>query len=40
VIIASEEEADRLFDHLQKEGEHIFYVKKPVEFGMLGKPDR
>ena len=40
VIIASEEETDRLFDHLQKEGEYIFYVKKSVEFGMLGKPDR
>lgn len=40
VIIASEEEADRLFDHLQKEGEYIFYVKKSVEFGVLGKPDR
>ena len=40
VIIASEEETDRLFDHLQKEGEYIFCVKKSVEFGMLGKPDR
>lgn len=39
VMIASEEETDCLFDHLQKEGVYIFYVKKSVEFGMLGKPD-
>jgi len=40
VMIVSEEESDHLFDHLQKEDVHLFYVKKSVEFGMLGKPDR
>ncbi len=39
VMIVNEEEADHLFDHLQKEGVQLFYVKTPVEFGMLGKPD-
>jgi len=29
-----------LFDYLQKEDVHLFYVKTPVEFGMLGKPDQ
>ncbi len=40
VMIVSEEESDHLFDHLQKEDVHLFYLKKSVEFGMLGKPDR
>ncbi len=40
VMIVSEEEADLLFNHLQKEGVHIFYVKTSVEFGMMGKPGR
>ena len=40
VMIVSEEEADLLFNHLQKEGVHIFYVRTSVEFGMMGKPDR
>lgn len=40
VMIASEEEADRLFDNLQKESVHLFYVKTSVEFGMLGKLDQ
>jgi PII-like signaling protein len=39
VMIVNEEETDLLFDHLQKEGAHLFYVKTPVEFGVLGKPD-
>ncbi len=38
VMVVSEEEANLLFDHLQKEGVHLFYVKTPVEFGMMGKP--
>ncbi len=38
VMIATEEECNLLFDHLEKEKVQIFYVKKPVEFGMLGKP--
>ena len=36
VVAATEEEADRLFAFLQKEGVHLFYVKSPVEFGVLG----
>jgi len=40
VMIVSEEEVDLLFDHLQKENVHLFYVKTSVEFGMLGKPGR
>ncbi len=40
VMIVSEEEADHLFDYLLKEDVQLFYVKTPVEFGMLGKPDQ
>ncbi|TFH10053.1 MAG: DUF190 domain-containing protein [Nitrosomonadales bacterium] len=39
VMIGNEDETNLLFDHLQKEGVHLFYVKTPVEFGILGKPD-
>ena len=39
VMIVSEEELDHLFNHLQEEEVHLFYVKKSVEYGMLGKPD-
>lgn len=39
VMIVTEEESKLLFDHLQKEDVQLFYVKKPVEFGMLGKPN-
>lgn len=39
VLAVTEEECDRLFEHLRKEGVHLFYVKAPVEFGMLGTPD-
>jgi len=39
VMAVSEEEATRLFDLLKKEGVHIFYVKTPVEFGVLGEPE-
>jgi PII-like signaling protein len=31
------EEEKRVFDHLQKEGVDIFYVKVPIEFGMTGE---
>jgi PII-like signaling protein len=40
VIIVTEEESNILFDYLEKEGVQLFYVKKPVEFGTLGKPDQ
>ena len=39
VMIANEEETDLLFDHLQRKDVHLFYVKTPVEFGVLGKTD-
>ena len=31
------EETGRLFDRLKAEAVHLFYVKTPVEFGMLGQ---
>ena len=40
VMIASEEETNLLFSVLQKESVHLFYIKKPVEFGTLGKLDK
>jgi PII-like signaling protein len=40
VIIVTEKESNILFDYLEKEGVQLFYVKKPVEFGTLGKPDQ
>ncbi len=39
VMAATEEEATRLFDYLTEQGVHVFYVKTPVEFGVLGTPD-
>lgn len=35
-MAVTEEESRRLFDRLREEGIHVFYVKTPVEFGMLG----
>ena len=40
VMAVTEDEAARLFEHLIAEGIHVFYVKTPVEFGVLGEPDR
>lgn len=40
VMAVSEEEAGRLFELLKKEGVHLFCVKTPVEFGVLGEPDK
>lgn len=40
VMAVSEEEADSLFALLEKEAVHVFYVKSPVEFGVLGEPDQ
>src|SRR5271156_7044667 len=37
LVAATSEEATRLFDRLEKEGVHLFYVKTPVEFGVLGR---
>ena len=39
VMAVSEEESQRLFEYLKKEGVHLFYAKTPVEFGVLGEPD-
>lgn len=39
VMAVTADEADRLFDRLQAEGVHLFYVKTPVEFGVIGEPD-
>jgi PII-like signaling protein len=36
VMAVSEEECARLFERLEKEGVHVFYVKAPVEFGEIG----
>jgi PII-like signaling protein len=36
VVAASCDDAERLFARLRQEGVHLFYVKTPVEFGMLG----
>jgi PII-like signaling protein len=33
IMAVTEEEAERLFDVLQKAAVHLFYVKTPVEFG-------
>jgi PII-like signaling protein len=39
MMAATAEETDRLFDRLKTEGVHLFYVKTPVEFGVLGEAD-
>ncbi|MBF0213465.1 MAG: DUF190 domain-containing protein [Magnetococcales bacterium] len=35
-MAVSEEDADRLFQRLEAEGVHVFYVRTPVEYGSLG----
>ncbi len=37
VMVITSEENDRLFERLQAEGVYLFYVKTPVEFGIIGK---
>lgn len=37
MLAVTEEEAERLFQRLRAEGVHLFYVKTPVEFGVLGE---
>jgi PII-like signaling protein len=39
VMALTAEETTRLFDFLKGEGVHLFYVKTPVEFGVLGVPE-
>jgi uncharacterized protein len=36
LVAATEAETERLFARLRAEGVSLFYVKTPVEFGMLG----
>lgn len=36
VMAVTAEEADRLFARLRTEGVALFYVKTPVEFGVIG----
>jgi PII-like signaling protein len=36
LMAVSEEECARLFERLTSEDVHLFYVKTPVEFGVLG----
>lgn len=38
-MAVTEDEAERLFGRLKTEGVHLFYVKTPVEFGMLGEDE-
>jgi PII-like signaling protein len=40
VMAVSEEESERLFTLIKKEGVHLFYVKTPIEFGVLGEPEQ
>lgn len=37
VMALTVEETDRLFERLNAEGVHLFYVKMAVEFGTLGE---
>jgi PII-like signaling protein len=39
-MAVSEEDAGRLFTRLKVEGVHVFYVKTPIEFGLLGESDK
>jgi PII-like signaling protein len=38
VVAVTEEEGERLFGLLQKEGLRLFYIRTPVEFGVVGEP--
>ena len=40
LVAATVEETERLFVRLRAEGVHLFYVKTPVEFGVLGEAER
>ena len=39
VMAVSAEEAERIFQRLEQEKVHLFYVKTPIEFGTIGEPD-
>lgn len=36
VMAVTEDESRRLFERIEREGVHLFYVKAPVEFGEIG----
>ena len=36
VMAVTEDESRRLFERIEREGVHLFYVKAPVEFGEVG----
>jgi hypothetical protein len=36
-MAVTEEESQKLFARIEAENVHLFYVKAPVEFGVLGK---
>ena len=38
VMAVTQEEAEQLFERLRAENVSLFYVKAPVEFGVLGEP--
>src|SRR5450631_184347 len=38
VMAVTQDEAERLFERLRAENVNVFYVKTPVEFGVLGEP--
>ncbi len=40
MMAASAEETERLFERIKAEGVHLFYVKTPVEYGVLGDVER
>ena len=37
LMAVTEEEATRLFERLEADKIHVFYVKAPVEFGVVGE---
>ena len=39
VLVVGEDEAARLLERLDREGSDTFFVKSPLEFGILGEPD-
>ncbi len=36
-MAVSEQQAERVFEHLRQEGVQVFYVKTPIEFGVTGE---
>ena len=38
IMAVTEDEWGRLLARLEEEKVHVFYVKAPVEFGMIGEP--